>query len=393
VFKEHLRKIVVFFLVLLVGIAGFTILSSGEKVSNKRDNKPVARKVETYLVEFTDVTLTVEGQGVIESQRNLDIVSEVSGRLEFTKNNLKSGTFVASGEMIVQVDKRQAENNLFSQHTEFMKAISTLLPILKVEGNSTFDKWNDYFSQLSIDKPIPDLPDVDDLREKLKVSNYGIFSRYYAVKNAEIALSKYTVLAPFDGYIISENLIRGSFVSPGQKIFSLIDAVNLEISIPLLVEDAGMIDLDGSPGVKVYTDDDKSTFVQGQIIRKDSNLDRNSQTINVYVGITTDNKNPYLLPGNFVNVEILGRRLENVARIPRHTVRPGGFVYCIKDNLLATLHVNVIHYQQEYALITDDISDKTRIITTILQKPLIGMQLEDINQSAVQDSVQSMQNS
>ena len=66
------------------------VLASTEKHSNKRDVEPEVRLVETQSVYFEDLALEIEGNGVIESKKTLNVISEANGPVLFAKNRSRS---------------------------------------------------------------------------------------------------------------------------------------------------------------------------------------------------------------------------------------------------------------------------------------------------------------
>jgi len=199
------------------------------------------------------------------------------------KNDLKDGTFVREGETIIEIDSREVENTLFTLRSEFMNGLAAVLPDIKIEDVNAYNRWYNYFINLDIHKTTPELPEILSSQEKIKLSGRGIFSKYYTVKNQEILLSKYKIVAPFSGYLTSQGIIEGSFISRGQQLFYLSDAKNVEIAVPLLVDEINLIDFSKAPSVKIYIDKNEEEALQGKIYRKETILNRNSQTLNVYV--------------------------------------------------------------------------------------------------------------
>ena len=380
--KQLIIKISSVVIIIAVGFLGMTVLSSSNKHSNERVSKPEARMVNTKAVKFGDHVLRIEGNGVIESQRILNIVSEANGVVLFAKNNLKNGTFVKEGEIILDIDPREVENSLYSLRSSFMNAVASILPDMKIENKQVYQKWFDYFNSIEIKKDLPELPHITNLQEKMKLSSRDIFTKYYSVKNQEILLSKYKIKAPFDGFITSNGIIENSYISKGQNLFSISDAKNLEIAVPLLVDEINMIDFSRNPAVKIYSDKNSEDFIYGKILRKETNLDRNSQTLNVYVSFHNSSMNPYFLPGNYVNLKIDGKHLENVAAIPRNLVDNDGFVYTMEKGKLAKAEVDLITVQGNKAIIKNTIPENTILVTTILQKPLIGMEIQSADKTA-----------
>ena len=196
--------------IVVLGFVIMSVLGSTEKESNKREVEPEVRLVETQSVDFEDMVLEIEGNGVVESQKSLNTVSEATGQVMFAKNDLKDGTYIRNGELILEVDSREVENNLFTLRSEFMNALALVLPEIKIENETAYHRWHNYFNSLDIHQTIPDLPEITDSQEKIKLSGRGIFSKYYSVKNQEILLSKYKIAAPFSGYLKSNGIIKGS---------------------------------------------------------------------------------------------------------------------------------------------------------------------------------------
>ncbi len=366
--------------IIIIGFLVMSALGSTEKESNKREVPPEVRLVETESVNFGDMFLEIEGNGVVQSKRSLNYVSEASGVVLFAKNDLKDGTYVVEGEKILQVDSREVENNLYTLRSEFMNSLAAVLPEIKIENTEAYDKWYQYFLTLDIHKTTSKLPEIKSSQEKIKLSGRNIFSKYYAVKNQEILLSKYLVTAPFSGYLKSQGIIKGSFVNRGQQMFTLNDAKNVEVTVPLLVDEINLIDFSSDPTVDVYSDKGKDVL-KGKIFRKETSLDRNSQTLNVYVSYINNRLNPYFLPGNYVMLKIHGKKLNDVAKIPRYVVDNEDYVYTLEDGKLARRKVEVVAFQGDVAVIKNTLPDDIQIVTTILQKPLIGMRIKSANES------------
>lgn len=372
--------------IVLIGFAAMFTLGSTDKHSNKRSLPEEVRIVETEPVVFSDMTLEIEGSGLIESQRSLNLISEASGVVLFAKNDLKDGTFVQEGELILEIDSREVENNLYTLRSEFLNSIASALPEIKVEDQTAYDKWYKYFTNLDIHRFTSDLPQISSSQERIKLSTRNIFNKYYAVKNQEILLSKHKIVAPFSGYLKSNGVIKSSYVSRGQHLFTLSDAGNVEIAIPLLVEQVNFIDFNSSPVVEIRADQNNDVLMTGRIIRKETNIDRNSQSLNVYVGFRNNSLNSYFLPGNFVSVKIKGRKLKNVAAVPRHLVDNDGYVYTTDEGKLDRKKVELVTIQGNTAVIKNTLPENTSIVTTILQKPLLGMKIKSTSETEIADS-------
>ncbi|MBU1101022.1 MAG: HlyD family efflux transporter periplasmic adaptor subunit [Bacteroidetes bacterium] len=379
--REKLIKVSVIVGIVVLGFTSMSLLGSADKKSSKREAVTSVRSVETQKVEFSNLALEIKGNGVIESQKTLKYISEANGKVLFAKNNLKDGTFVEKGEQIVEVDPTEVQNTLFSLRSDFLNAVASILPDLKVEDPEVYDKWYNYFTSININEDIPTLPQLSDSKEKIKVSTRNIFSKYYSVKNQEVLLSKHFISAPFSGYIQSRGIIENGFVSKGQELFTLIDAVNLEIAVPLNVEDAELINFSDRPLVRITNDKEEARDFTGRIVRRETNLDRNSQTLKAYVQFVNNSLDPYYLPGNYVDVFIQGTQLKDVTLLKRNLIDNDGYALTMVNGKLDRVKVDIVAMQGDEAVINNSIPMETRFVTTILQKPLIGMDIKSSNEA------------
>jgi len=378
--KSNLFKVITFILILVIGFFLMKILGSSDKQARKRSVTQEVRKVETELIIYNDHPVLVEGNGTIEAQKTIDLISEVQGIITFAKNDLKSGTYVKKGEVICRIDQRLAKNNYQTQFAEFTRVLTLFLAFTNTEDEQLYNKWKNYVDELDIDKPIKELPTITDDREKNQAITNNVFTQYYALKNAEITLSKHTIVAPFSGYLTSNGLVKDSYINYNQKIASLQNVTDLEISVPLLIEDAQWIDFSNTPRVKIFWDENEDNWTEGTIARKENQLNPNSQSINVFVSLKNKALNENLFPGNYVKVVIEGKILPNVAEIPRYIIDNDKNIYFIDDSSrLGRITVNELAVHGDKVLIDKVLSDSTKIITSILQKPLIGMKVEDVS--------------
>ena len=377
--KQTVLKISAVPAILLVGVFAMQALGSTKKQANKRETPPEARAVETELLEFADLKLRVEGNGVVESERTLNMISEANGSVTFAKNDLKDGTFVREGEMIVKIDSRDVANELYGLRSDFLNAVASVLPELRLDDARIYKRWFDYFNALDINKPIPELPEITNAQEKIKVSTKNIIGKYYSVRNQEILLSKHTIRAPFDGYISSNGVIENSFVSIGQQVFTLTDPKNVVVSVPLLVEESQSIDFSSVPKVVIYADEGSEETKVGKILRKEAMVDRNSQTVNVYVSFTNKELDPNFLPGSYVHVAIQGKILRDVAPVPRYLLDSQNFVFTMENGNLSRQQLEVVAYQGDQAIVRSTVPSGTVVVSTILQSPLVGMNIRSIN--------------
>jgi len=362
--------------ILGVGISTMVLLAATKEESKKRDIGHVVRQVEVSELNFGEHTLQVHGNGSIVSQNSLDLVSFVGGQVIYSKENLKSGLFVKRGDILLRIDDREALNRTHQARSGLINAIVSLIPNLKdISNNSAHQKWNKYLENLDMDRT-PDLPEINDAQERIRVSMHNVFNQFSMVRNSEINLDRHTIRAPFDAYLVSDGVIPGAWMSPGQRIANLIDPFHLEISVPLAVSELELISGRNNPKASIRATEDHSKRLDGILKRKNAHIDRNSQTVMVHVELVNDSLDPAFLPGNYMDVYIEGNRLIDVDLLPRDVVAPGPFVYTLEDSILGKRAVTVLATQGDSLVIArDNLDSGDLVVTTLLQRPIVGMRI------------------
>ncbi len=363
--------------ILITGAAISFLLASSKVETNVREVKTPLRKVETIIPEFQDIPLLIQGNGIIESAGSINIYSSVSGKVVYSLNNLSNGTSVQKGDILLKIDSRQIENSLFLARSELIKSVASLIPQLKAGSDQKlYQKWNQYLNGLNfISEVTPLIPEIEGSREKLLISTSGIYSGYCNVKNMEIQSENHTIISPFNGYISGKGVLAESYVQQGQELMTLVNAVNMKVSVPLTVDDLKKIDETSKPSARIYSTIGNKGALEGKMVNRDMLMDRASQMVNVFIEFDNPDLDPCFAPGNYIDVVIEGQVLKNSAAIPRHVVMDNSWVYTYDDKILGREEIKIRAVYNETVYIDETLPEGTEIITTILQKPLLGMEL------------------
>ena len=328
--------------ILVIGIAGMSILAATKEEAKKKDATQRVRKVSTTQLQFDDHTLQIHGNGSIESQQKLDLVSFVGGEVVYSREDLKSGLFVKQGAILLKIDDREAQNRTLQARSGLINAIVSLIPELRGNAqNQVYEKWNSYLEQLNM-STTPDLPAIDDAQERIRVSMHNIFNQHSTVKNAEISLDRHIIRAPFDGYLLNDGVIAGTWISPGQIAVSIINPFQLEIAVPLAVSELQLLSEKETPSAFVYPTEDRSKHLTGFLRRQNAHIDKRSQTVTIHVELANPDLDPAFFPGNYMDVYIEGILLKDVAVLPRDVISPGPFIYTLEDSVLARYPVEIV---------------------------------------------------
>jgi len=320
----------------------------------ENQKKPPAQKkiaigsklVRTSTVAYQKIDTKISGFGRVFSAQPLDLMSEVSGRMD-AKIMLKGGTKFSAGQTLFGIDDTEARLSLQATKSSFMRDIALILPDFKIDFSASYEAWSAYFKNIDPNKPLADLPNPKNDKEKTYLATKNIFTNYYNIKRSESNLEKYSYKAPFSGTVVEVFLEDGSFVNPGAKIARIIRTDKLELKVPIETQDVQWISL-GMP-VEVSSEDGERTW-KGNVTRIGDLVNPNTQAIDVFVSLNTNENRIY--EGLYLKATMGGRSVDNAMEIPRAALFNERFVYILKDSSLQSTQVTIHKINQETVIIS-----------------------------------------
>lgn len=350
-----------------IGILGGSVLLSSWLGSMKEEPevKPVPevkKFVQTNRVTYRELPTEIVAYGRVRSAQSLDMIAEVSGRMTEGSVPLKEGHKFRRGTLLYRIDDTEAQLNLQSLKSNFLRDLAAILPDLKIDFNDNFEAWNKYFQEISMDEPIPPLPEFRSAKEKTFLATRNIFSSYYNIKSSEAHLKKFRVYAPFDGAIAEVQLQSGSFVNPGSRIARLIHSDKMEIKVDVDTEDIRWISM-GAPA-SILTEDQQREW-QGRVVRIGEFVNEQTQSIDVFLSVDEDTEGMY--DGEYLQVKIPGQTVSRGMIIPRNALFNKNQVYTLEDTVLRVRRVNLVKLNNETAIF-NGLPEGSEVVT----EPLIN---------------------
>ena len=116
---------------------------------------------------------------------------------------------------------------------------------------------------------------------------------------------------------------------------------------------------------------------EGEVVRAEGKVDELTRTVRVVIEVKDPfAKRPPLLPGVFVQVEILGRRLEDVALLPRSALHRGETVWVLGEgDRIRFRRVKVACFEGDRAVIASGLRDGERVVLSSLRTVTEGMRV------------------
>ena len=417
-------------LILAVGIFGMNGLASMKKAPTAAKNEERALRVEAIRAQPTDAPVVITGYGEVHALTVVTISPAVSGTIVEAHPRLDTGEIIPMGETLFRIDPRNYEASVKEAHAVEMQwensierlekqssidrqRLSTLQRNRKL-AEMEFHRLQDLFfknkvgTRSNVEKAEKAfnaaMDQVDQLNQTLALYPIQIKEAHGSLASARARLSlavanldRCTVVADFDARVKSVSIEKGQYVAPGQQALTLADDSTLEINIPLDSRDArqwlqfngsrmhnGTAWFNGLLPVNCnirWTEAGGSHTWQGRLHRV-VRFDRQTRTLTVAVRIdsadATENgaKDLPLVEGMFCSVDIPGKTLKNVYRLPNWAVSYRNAVYKIQDGRLKTIPVKVARVDGDTALVSDGLQPGDLVVSTRLADPLENILLE-----------------
>ena len=371
-------------LVLVLGLtASFMIMTNKERPRPRPVVEAVPPKVSVITVTPATQHLQVKTQGTVTPRREINIVSQVSGKVVSVSDDFAPGGFFNEGKILVDVEDQDYQFALIRAEAKVADS-EEKVALEKGQALQAKREWRDLGTK-SANKLF--------LREpQLKSAEANLAAARADLSAAEIDLQRTKIRAPFNGRIAEKHVDEGQYLSVGNTIAKVYSTDVAQVRLPLTDRQVALLDLplnyaDGSnaaPPAKVTI---KANFGgqewqwQGQIVRTDSSIDLDSRVIYAVAEIENpfdrdpNSNRPPLAIGLFVEAEIEGRELSNVITLPRNVLRSDGSLLLVdSDDRIFYQQAQVVKTDQYQAWITG-LPAGTRVVASHLPAAVTGMQV------------------
>ena len=422
-------RILVCILVLAAGSFGMSRLAGSKKPPAAAKNAERALRVEALRVRPADVPVIITGYGEVQALKSVVISPEVSGTLVEIHPCLDAGEIIPSGETLFSVDARNydaATKQALATVMQWKNAIKRLKKQASIDQQrlKTLERNQDLaelefrrLRSLYQKDKVGTLSGVDKAEQAfntavdqvaqmkqalalnpihIKEAQSSLASVQARLAVAKVNLARCAVAVDFDARVKSVSIERGQYVAPGQQVLTLADDSILEICIALDSRDARQwLQFSGSRdpvdtawfnglepvACKIrWTEDSDSHTWQGRLHRV-VRFDQQTRTITVAVRIDSSaaaNGSDCLplVEGMFCSVDIPGKTLPNVYRLPTWAVSYKNTVYTVHDSRLKTVPVKVARIEGDTTIVSHGLEPGDLVVSTRLADPLENTLLE-----------------
>ena len=371
------KLIVTLLAVICIGLA---IVYNGYKIAEKNNaHKPepaqvAAPEVSVMLATPNTYQAYVKSHGEAKAHWSLALKSQVTGMVTSLSQVFETGTIVNEGDILVNID-----------NTEYLQAISSAksnlaeaLLALQEEKDLSAQAKREWARSGVTEEPSSPLAlrtlQLEAAQALAQEAEHRLQTAIRDEKNTHIR-------APFNAVILSRDIDLGSFVVAGDAIASLNSSDKVEVYVPLTLSQFQNInpDLSGEVTLTGVTSD---LQWQAYIQRVENHLDSSSRQRNIVVAVDAPftKENP-LIPGTFVEVEIAGKHLNDVLKIPASAVSQDGKVWYVNtNNTLVSVIADKVFERGDFVYISPiDNVEKPIIVIRPLVSYLDGMEVKPID--------------
>lgn len=365
-------------------ILGFIILFGGIYVASKIGNpspKEAAGKapptdklkvnyVNAMIAKNETLSSEVIISGKIIARQKIDLFSEVTGHLNKAGKEFREGITFKSGELMLTLDKTEAELEIKASKSQLYSSLIALLPDLETDYADNFSTWKNYIDAYDINKPIQDLPISKSSREKLYIGARNIENQFLNIKRQEFRLTKYKIHAPFDGVLSNTVIYEGALVRSGQKLGEFTHPSRYELEASISLYDLPFFRTGNN--VKLFSEATKQEWT-GVVARLGKTIDEKTQSQKVFITVNSADLNE----GMLLNGRISTKEIPDVVSIPRKLLINNKQIYIIQDGKLALKTVEVVKVDMN-EMYVKGIADQTLILGMAVLGAYEGMSVQVI---------------
>ena len=334
------RKLLTWVFILIVvgggALIGYYLLLLKPEPPRTRPETPV-RLVQTRMVAYDTVKTSIRVPGRLASQRVVEIISEVQGKILPGDVPLKKGQSFSEGDMLCTIYEQELALNIKAAKSRFLNALANALADIKFDFPDQYENVLDFFESVELDKPMPEMPEIRDASLKVFLASRDILNQYYSIKVSEDRLTRHYITAPFDGTIMEVSLEAGGIANPGTRIAKIIKTDLLELEVPVEIDDLQWVT---AGDIVTVVDEYETRSWRGEVVRISEFVDPATQSASVFVQVRNREDNP-IYAGMFLEAWFDEKIVKNAMVIPRQAVFNQNEVFIVRDSALQKRKINV----------------------------------------------------
>ena len=335
--------------------------------------------VRTVALQPENYTLMIPVMGTVMPAREISLEAQVAGEVVFLHSEFTEGGMLLKGTEILKIDQKDYELAVEQKKRALAEAV---FQFRLEEGRQEVARkeWELLYGDKSLDVVESDLALRKPHLEKVQVE---IAAAEAELEQAQVNLRRTTLTIPFNAMVLNRYVNLGSKVASQERLADLVGTDIYWVQVSLPVEKLRWIKIANGQSkgsrAKIIYREDYSTV--GQVVRLLPDLSREGRMARLLIEVkdplglkSQEKKQPMLLIGEYVRVQIEGEELKNVYRIPRPALRNDTEVWIVdEENKLAIRSVKTIWRDEGSVVLQDDFRSGETLVVSDLAAPVAGM--------------------
>ena len=393
-FFAVLVKIILPLMILSVAVIIAVVLIKNRPHIKRSAPRPSTALVAVVPLSRQDITVTINGQGIVMPARQVALKAQVSGRIIAMDPEFYPGCRVAKDQSLCRIepndyvlDVQQARANVLNAQAE-MELEMGYQDVAQAEWNllGIGDDATEQERTLALRVP------------QLKQKNAAVMIQQSQLARAELDLHRTEITAPFNAIVLEKHIDPGTVVSTQDTLGTLAGTDRYWVQVSIPTDRLSWIDWPddehashtAAPAEVLYQRGTTTHRRSGHVLSLLGDLDPDGLMARILIEVNhplDDTSSQPLLLGDYVTVQIQGRTLSDVFVIDRQWLHDNDTLWIADaDNRLDIRPVQCLWKDERTVCIGTGLTDGERLITTNLPAPIAGMPLEIMNDSAIEDT-------
>lgn len=380
--KSTLLTLLAILLILATAIAAGAYLIKSTPKANRQKPLKLAPLVTTKPIESQLQQVRISAMGTVIPASELNLRSEVSGRIIAINKGFALGGRVNSGDQLLMLEPADYQLAV----AQAQSTVATAAYALAIEeGNQEIarQEWQLYDGKETASDQDRNLalrmPHLLKAQAELHAAQAG-------QAQAEINLKRTVIYASFNANIVRKSAEPGGYLTAQDSIATLVSTDHYWVQVSIPVDRLVWLDIPQQQGeqgsmVEITTSGGKRKL--GSVDKLLADLEENGRMARLLVKVNDplDLNNPAeqrqpLLLGEYVRVEIDGQLLSDVISIPRSALHDGNNVW-LADNQqrLQVTAAEVVWRDSETVYLKNNLPAAGQLVLSNLSTAADGMQL------------------
>ena len=366
------------------GIAGAAYITKSAPKAQRRPPQKMIPLVQVVRVQPDTHEVIISAMGTVIPAREIVLESQVAGEIVFINPEFSEGGFLKKGSEVLRIDPQDYSLALTLAQAK-VKDAESKLKLLEEEAAAAKDEWRTFYQGRQKDDSEP--PPLLIKEPQLSAAKAMLTAEKADVQKAQLNLARTKIRTPFNAIVREKNVDIGSQVSGQEKLAELVGTDEYWIQASIPVERLSWIKIprnsaeSGSKVRVLYRNTDERA---GRVIKLLGALETEGRMARILVEVqdplglkTAGNNQLPLLIGEYVRIEIEGRRLQNVYRIPRAALRDDANLWIVSnDGKLDIRKVDIVWRDTQTVLLREGLEPDERLIVSDLPSPIKGMPVQ-----------------